>query len=348
MSGVRIREGPGASVDIAGGRAGELHELQVKELEGEEENREEEGSMIQEALAKYWQSTIKNSPVHSNRASEIGHPCAAHLFFLRTRWQERPLIDVSLARIFAEGRLHEKAVLSLLADAGIEVVEQQRSFDWPEHKITGMVDGKIRIDGKLLPLEIKSMSPYNYDSINGIADMVNADRYYLQKYPAQLTAYCLMTNESQAVLLLKNKVSGEIKDILFDLDFDYAEKLLQKVELVNKCVADGTPPPAVWSENVCSDCDWQDICTVAMNRPAVEVVDDETLIAKLARLEELKPASTEYGKLDKEVSKMVKGVTNRICGNWHISGKMCEREGYTVKGVEYWMRKIKKIEGEKA
>jgi hypothetical protein len=69
-------------------------------------------------------------PVSSNRASEMGHPCERYLVYLRTRGNERVLHDVGLQFVFDEGKVHEKAVLRDLEDAGIEVIEQQRPFEW--------------------------------------------------------------------------------------------------------------------------------------------------------------------------------------------------------------------------
>lgn len=34
---------------------------------------------------KFYTRDVKISPVHTNRASEIGHPCLRYLVYLRTR-----------------------------------------------------------------------------------------------------------------------------------------------------------------------------------------------------------------------------------------------------------------------
>jgi len=100
---------------------------------------------------------IKRYPCDAIRASSIGYfmeslgGCARRGAYEITHWQEKQLIDVSLQLIFDEGRAQEKTILKDLADADIEIIEQQSPAEFTEYKkpfaraypIRGHIDGKI-------------------------------------------------------------------------------------------------------------------------------------------------------------------------------------------------------------
>lgn len=299
--------------------------------------------MIVEKVAEYKKSRIKLFPCNSNRASEIGHPCEKYLVLIRTRWQEKTLHDVGLQYIFDEGNMHEKEVLKTLHDAGVVVIEQQRAFEWKKYQITGHVDGKVLHEDKAIPLEIKSCSPYMFDSINLVQDLLNGKYAYMKKYPAQLTLYMLMDNKDEAIFLFKNKVNGQLKEIAMKLDYQYGESLLQKVERVNKHIQDNTvPEPIDYDENTCDGCGFLHICLPEIKRTALELCNMPEIEDKLKRLEEIKPIRGEYEKLDKEIKEIFKEKDNVAVGDFLVRGKWIEKsmqakEAYTQK---YWQMKI--------
>lgn len=277
--------------------------------------------MIIEKVNDYMQTQIKQWPVNSNRASEIGHPCERYLFFNRTRWQERALHTIDLEYIFREGREQERSVLRLLADSGVDVLEQQRPFSWPIHQITGSIDGKVLIDGQAIPLEIKSMHPFIWQKINSLDDMLNAKQDHLRKYPAQLTIYMLCDNKDKALFLFKNKSTGQLKEILINLDYEYAESIIRKVERVNKAVETGiTPDPLPWCDT-CEKCPYRHICINDAIRTEMQFWDDEEAEEKITRWMELKPVAAEYDELDTWRKDTFRGVEKAIVGNYLVMGK---------------------------
>ncbi len=303
--------------------------------------------MIVEKIVEHKRAKIKQWPVSSNRASEAGHSCERYLVFHRARWQEKTLHDVGLQFVFDEGVIHEAAVLKELAEAGVSVVEQQRPFSWPELNLTGHVDGKIVVDGRAIPLEIKSMSPYVFESVNSVADLLNGKYEYLRKYPAQLTLYMLMDNKDEAIFLFKNKVNGQIKEVPMRLDYDYGEQLIRKIERVNVHVAAGTvPDPIEWDERTCGSCGFSHVCLPEVRRQALDLTDDPELEEKLRRRDELKSLVSEYDALDKSVKEALKEKEKVVVGNYLITGKWIEKacsakEAYVQR---YWQTKISKIE----
>src|SRR4030042_6716898 len=187
---------------------------------------------ISERLLDTAKAKIRVYPCHVNRASSCGHPCERFLFYSRARWNERTMHDVNLQLIFDEGNIHEDAVLARLKSAGIQVVEQQRPFEWKEIELTGHIDCSIIWEGKPYPAEIKSMSPFTFDAVNSVDDMLNGKYVYLRGYPAQMYMYLLMKEMEGGLFVLKNKVNGRIKIIEVPLDYEAAEKIVKKLERV--------------------------------------------------------------------------------------------------------------------
>ena len=104
--------------------------------------------MIVEKVLESKEREIKQWPVNSNRASQLGHECVRYHVYERTRWQEKSLHGVGLQMVFDMGREIEEIVLKELREAGFQIHEGQRAFSWPEYGITGSIDGKISEEAK--------------------------------------------------------------------------------------------------------------------------------------------------------------------------------------------------------
>jgi CRISPR/Cas system-associated exonuclease Cas4 (RecB family) len=293
---------------------------------------------------------IKQMPVNSNRASDLGHPCVRYHVLNRTQWQQRAMHDVGLQMIFRMGNEIERIVLRELEEAGLTVIEQQRAFSLPEQQITGHIDGLIKMDDGIWPLEIKSCSPYVFKSINTVDDLTHGKYPYLRKYPAQLVLYCLMGNKEKGVIIFKDKTSGALKEIWVPLDYDLGEQLLKRAEATNAHVAAGTLPDPINDNLWCDGCAYAHICLPEHIGTEVEI-DTGELATMLDRMMELKPAATEYKELDEAVSKAVEGREKVLAGGWFVLGKYCERKSYDIpaelkaqyeKITQYWRKTIKR------
>jgi len=282
----------------------------------------------------YMKSQIKPSPCNTNRASEIGHECLRYLVFCRTKGNERSLHSVESEYIFREGREQEKSVLRLLGDADIEVIEQQRAFDWKEYLITGHIDGKVLHEGELFPLEIKSMASWIFDKTSTLEDMLNSKYYWVRKYPAQLTLYMLMDEKERGLFLLKNKTTGRLKEIIMELDYSYGEGLIQKAEQINKSIFDKViPEPIKWCDT-CEKCGFRHICIQEILRESIEFIADPDTEEKIDGWFELKQWHLKWQELDEWRKEHFKNVEKIVVGSYLITGKK------TAKG---WMNKISKI-----
>jgi len=290
---------------------------------------------IPEILDAETAKRIKSWPHATNRASEAGHPCVRFLVLSRTSNELKALHDIGLQRIFDEGNLHERALTREMADADVEIVEQQRAFEWSKFQLTGRVDGLLSVNGDRLPLEIKSSSPNVFAAIRDLApiDMLKSKFSWIRKYPAQLLLYQLMQGSEFGVMVFKNKTTGEKCQKIFRLEgelLDYAEDILQKLEEVNKYIATGMTPDAI----LIDDCKGCAFCKTACfpgadYGPGIDIKNDPELEAKLERRGELETAAKEFETLDKEVKEIVKGHS-AVVGNWLIESKECERKNYEV------------------
>jgi CRISPR/Cas system-associated exonuclease Cas4 (RecB family) len=307
--------------------------------------------MIVEKVLESKKREIRQSPVHSNRASQLGHECVRYHVLERTRWSEKALHDVRLQSIFDLGRDIEDIVLRELREAGFQIHEGQRAFSWDAYKITGSIDGMIIIDGEAIPLEIKSASPHAFDSINSVEDIRRHKYPYMRRYLSQVTLYCLLSNKEKAVIVFKNKVTGALKEIWVPLDYELGETLLKMAEEINRHVEAGTvPEPIPYDDMLCGECPYAHICLPEHIGKEVEI-DTGELATMLDRLEELKPAVKEYEEIDDQVKKAVEGREKVLAGSWLVLGKWAERKSYDIpaeikaqyeKITKYWRRTVRR------
>ena len=306
--------------------------------------------MIAEKILEAKQRKGKVYPVHSNRASELGHQCLRYLVLNRTHWEDKAPPDARLQMIFDVGRVFEEVVMSDLREAGFTILEQQRPFSWALHNITGSIDGKLLIADEAIPMEIKSAAPYSFDSINSIEDMRRHKWHFMRKYPAQLTLYMLMDGKDRGVFIFMNKSTGQIKDIWLDLDYELGESLIQKADTINKHVAEGTlPEPMEYSEEICTGCPFVHICLPERIGKEVEFVDDDRLLELLNRHAELKALAKEFDEVDKQIKPLVEGKEKLLIGDWFVTGKYVDKTSYNVPSeikeqykeiTQYWKKQI--------
>ena len=310
-----------------------------------------------EALDRAAEKRIKAWPHPNNRASEAGHQCVRFLVLSRLEPDKKVLHDVSLQRIFDLGNVFEKAVLQELKDAGLEVVEQQRPFEWQKFELSGHIDGKIQAGNRLIPLEIKSCSPNSFTEVEGKKpiDLINSRKSWLRKYPAQILLYMLMDGSEAGIIIFKNKLNGKYYQMNFQLDdtaLEYTESILKKLEVVNDYVARREIPPLEPCDE-CAGCGFEKtICFPGKDYGAgYDFSTDPAIEAKLARWEELQPLAKEYEELEKEIKEKFKGKT-AVVGEFIIESKELVRKTYEIpdevkkayeKQMTYWVTKIKRL-----
>ncbi len=309
-------------------------------------------------INKMQEKKIKTRQINSNRASMLDDPCTRKLVYYRTRAKDAKPVPLSLQGIFDTGNELEPVIEQILAKAGMaanprwRLVGKEDELEgslFRKHNITGHIDGKLQVynDAKdewenMAVPDIKTCNPHIWENLNTYEDL---DRYFwTKKYRGQLMLYCLGMELEKACLILVNKTNiFQIKTIWFDLDYGYADTLINKAELVNTHVKAGTLPPKLNQPDECSRCQFAAVCMPELESTGnMELVDNNEIEELLQRREELEPAKKEHAAVERQLDKLwIKGQ-DMICGDYLVQWKKGERhyKAAAAKVVETWTKKI--------
>lgn len=280
---------------------------------------------ITERILEAKKKQLKTWPRNVNYASDAGHPCERYLYFSRAAWDEKAPLDLGLKFIFDRGNHIESYMLSSLAGAGYEIVEQQRPYEWKDLELRGRIDLKLRINGALIPGEIKSVSPFYFHKFNSVEDMLNADRYYYRSWPAQLLLYELMDNSPIGLFFLVNALTWRPKTIEVPLNsyLDYTEGILKKLERVNRHIKSGQGPSSFPGDmSICPDCGFFHVCNPDLTMgQEVDILNDPELEHLLQERERNQEARKIYNDADKIVKQRLKGIEKALIGDFLIEGQ---------------------------
>lgn len=292
---------------------------------------------INKALHDSLQQQIKVYPCNNLRASNLGHPCERYLYLLIKHWDEQKPYDVGLQSIFNLGNSIEEYTIENIKRAGFEVITPTvRSWKIEKPLITGREDIRIKDEnGELLPVEIKGISPFEFDKLNTVEDFMKSKRSYIRGYPAQLQTYMYYFAKEKGFFALTNKLTGETKFIEMPFDYEYAESLLQKAERIYKALETEQPPEACDDISVCESCSLAHVCGECRRVPA-DIDLDEELDALIDRKNELAAAKKEYEQVDKEIKARVGERDKVITGQYLITRSSFVKKAFTVpESVQY-------------
>ena len=299
---------------------------------------------MNERLFKAKAEKIKVYPCNNLRASNLGHPCERYLYLLIKHWDEQKPHDVGLQCIFDLGNTLEEHTIKNIKEAGFEVITPTvRSWKIEKPLITGREDIRIKDEnGELIPVEIKGISPFEYDKLNTVEDFMRSKKSYIKGYPAQLQIYMLHFGKEVGFFALTNKLTGETKFIEMRFDYDYAEALLQKAERIYAALESETPPEACDDISVCEGCSLQHLCGECRRIPA-DIELDEELDALINRKNELAVAKKEYESVDKEIKARVGEREKVITGQYVITRSSFVKKAFTVPESIQYRVQIKKL-----
>ena len=292
---------------------------------------------INARLFKAKADKIKIYPCNNLRASNLGHPCERYLYLLIKHWNEQKPHDVGLQCIFDLGNTLEEHTIKNIKEAGFEVITPTvRSWKIDKPLITGREDIRIKDEnGELLPVEIKGISPFEFDKLNTVDDFMKSKRSYIRGYPAQLQIYMYYFAKEKGFFALTNKLTGETKFIEMPFDYEYAESLLQKAERIYKALNEEAPPDACEDISVCEGCSLAHICGECRRVPA-DIDLDEELDALIDRKNELAAAKKEYEQIDKEIKARVGERDKVITGQYLITRSSFVKKAFTIpESVQY-------------
>ena len=301
--------------------------------------------IINDKLREKLQEKCVIYPQNNLRCSSIGHPCARYVYLCITNFNDRTPPDVGLQAIFGLGNTLETHVIEKIKEAGFEVITPtERSFRIMPQNITGREDLRIKDPetGELYPVEVKSISPFEFDKLNCFDDFVRHKKPFIRAYAAQMQLYLYHYAKPFGFFALINKLTGEIKFIKVDLDYDYCEKVLQKAEYINDCLSKQTPPDACEEIGLCENCDLQHICGQVKRIPA-DIEIDDNLSNLIKRKEELSAAYKEYNEVNEQIKSTVGEREKIIAGDFIITRSKIERKAYTVDARTEWRINIKRL-----
>lgn len=286
---------------------------------------------VNNALKESLEKQIAVYPCRNLRASNIGHPCERYLYLLLTHWEEQKPHDVGLQSIFNLGNTLEEHTIKNIKEAGYEVFTpacRSWKMDVKGGIITGREDIRIKDEnGELLPVEIKGISPYEFDKLNSIEDFLKSSKSWVVGYPAQLYVYLLYFGKEKGFFALTNKLTGQTKFIDINLDYDLAEQYLAKAERIYKAIAEEKIPAACENMKYCESCSLAHICG-EQHRTPTDIDLDNELDEMINRKQELAEAKREYERLDKQIKERIGEREKIITGQYLIERKSSIRQAY--------------------
>ena len=285
-------------------------------------------------------------PVRNLRASNLGFPCERYLFLLIKHWEEQKPHDVGLQNIFDLGNTLEDHTIKNIKEAGLEVITPtQRSWQLTVKGgiITGREDVRIKNEnGELLPVEIKGISPFEFDKLNSVEDFLKSKKPYIQGYPAQLYIYMLHFGKDKGFFALTNKLTGETKFIDIPFDYDLGEKYLSKAERVYSALASDEIPDECEDISICESCSMAHICG-NMRRIPTDIDLDGDLDELINKKQELAAAKKEYEEIDAMIKQKVGDREKVLTGQYIIERKSFTKRAFTVPESTQWRITIKRL-----
>ena len=304
-------------------------------------------------------SEIKTWPARSWTPSNLGHPCDRFLVWRWTRWNEGLKHDPIKQAIFREGNIHAPDVYQRLEKMGFGIQrEGEKTTQWEPKKgviISGRIDGKIlsfrdvKYDPSII-LEIKTTSPYTFDALNTIQDVREHRAFYVRGYYDQDQLYCVLENRPRGIMVFKNKQTGMLKAIPFEIDYDRGEWLIARAERLAPMVREKIdPPPIPFDDFICGDCTFKGLCyPPVVGGEGAKLIEDGELLEMLEERATVADKRARYEELDKAVKSKAKQALGKdgmgMCGPWEVSTKTSPRKAYEVKASEATTVTLRRIE----
>jgi CRISPR/Cas system-associated exonuclease Cas4 (RecB family) len=285
----------------------------------------------------YYDKKRQVFPQYVNRASSAGHPCVRELVYERLNWQQRPLPQLGLQYIFEEGNSHERLTKELLLKLGFEIIEGQRTFEWKELELSGHFEGRLKKGEEIYQFEIKSLNQFDWEKLTDSPDCLkNAKKVWLRKWYAQPQLYLLLDTEKHepiSIMLIKNKQTGQYKQINVPLDYPFAETICKNLETVNKHVTAKSYPERIQDKEVCKNCDFKTLCLPDECSDQINITDSQELLDLLEQRDSLQEFSKEFDEVDETIKEMLKpnkDGTYLVNGKYQIKLSTSDRSSYNV------------------
>lgn len=267
------------------------------------------------------------------------HPCLRYQVLRVLAAKLRPLPDAAALERMENGRLMERHMRRQLEDEGWEIVEDQSSVVIEQPLVAGgpklrVLSGKI--DGRVVlarnerpPLEVKDSGEYNL--VDDEDDLESS--IWLLKWKAQLTSYCLATDEERGLLFIGSR--GRRSPVIVHLDYERAERIVKlcvdAVRLIRELEkfrehperldgqlnALGVPYFERWEH--CAMCWAKDrVCFPPKATERTQIVDRPDLEQLAGELYENDLAHLEYERAKRKLKEITEAVPAVLAGKYVI------------------------------
>lgn len=334
---------PVAALTLAGER---VRRLAVEIMRKRREKLEQSSSLQPKPRRSIWASSIPD--------------CERQGVYEFTHWKEKKMFDWKLLTLFQMGHVNEAEYKRELRDLGFDLVDDSAALSedmFKNYGLSGYLDTKIKWEGVRIPIEMKLMSPFIFDKIDGINadDIEKVSPEYIErgiesmnrfpwtrKYLRQGQVYMLGTHE-EALMFALTDGRGNWKFVIQQFDYDKAESILKIAQSIKAHKEAGTLPGRIPYDNEnCGRCPFAHVCLPDIeNDPSIKVINNIGLETLLLEWEKLKPKKARYDKIDKEIKATCKGVENAAVGDFIISQKIIMKIKYE------WPDDLKKKYGKK-
>ncbi len=332
--------------------AGQHFELDAKLL-GEQ--------LAAEVEKRFWaklRSREKPTSRLTNRASSLGDACLRRMVLWRTRGEEAKGIDDTGLAIFNMGHMIEGPVRRLVEELGFEVEQSQLAFPPNDFKVSGHIDGVIRHHRAPVRfiLEIKGLNGATWKQIRTADDIREHAKSWVSKYYSQGQIYAALSEILRwgddeipiegVLFVLFNKWTGELRAVAAPLDYQEAEKLLDKSMEIEAHVANKTLPGYIADRGECIGCPFfPHVCKPEMPEVTGElrvlVPGDPDHADILAALETLQDGRETVADVE-AAEEFLFGKAGRLRGvgaivvqgngeeDWHVTGAWSPYTSYKV------------------
>ena len=194
-------------------------------------------SLALDAVRAYWDCKKSDRPESHIGMSALGH-CGRQLAYKYHEIPGNPY-DWRAKIIFDDGHLHHDQIRKALAE-GLVLMNSCYSLVKEEEQVslgyvTGHIDGMLEHDDikcenkehRDLLLEVKSMNDRGFNEFKKTGELS-------KEYAIQTSAYMRATGVSGALILAKNKNSGEMLQLLYNGDSDLLDQRLRVLYDVHK------------------------------------------------------------------------------------------------------------------
>lgn len=300
---------------------------------------------IENGLQKHYESERVVHPVYGVRASQIGRP-TCQIYQSIKNWKYAEPFGRSVLQRFEDGNLHEVAVLALLEKIGFQALRRQMTGQVLRYNvpiITATLDTILKApNGEMILAEIKSVSCFSFDKLNSIEDLL-ANKFYAAYYD-QIQIYLeafhdAVPKENGALLIMKNKNSGQLKTIFIPYDAERVAMLKEKAHSIKRAIESPEAAQLEWlaserlNDSECIECPYKIPCKPEIKMDALQIkLGDDEMIELLKIRAENEKAANDFRRADDKVKSVLKSqdFKRTLYGDFIIEKKISPMKKYEI------------------